>query len=146
MLATASVKSFKELNGYPVLFEVTCRALTTPQLFVAKRYHNSLKVIQLSFHILVDLISFAYGRHLLFVDCCGCDVLYHRPDLYRFIGPPSTDSPYSHGEEISTETFVSRQEFHDSKPVIRTSSAFGTLVGGFVILAASLFFIGSSRD
>ena len=66
--------------------------------------------------------------------------------LYRFIGPPSTDSPYSHGEEISTETFVSRQEFHDSKPVIRTSSAFGTLVGGFVILAASLFFIGSSRD
>jgi hypothetical protein len=66
--------------------------------------------------------------------------------LYRFIGPPSTDSPYSHGQEIFTETFVSRQEFHDSKPVIRTSSAFGTLVCGVVILAASLFFIGSSRD
>ena len=66
--------------------------------------------------------------------------------LYRFIGPTSNDSHYSPGKEVFTETFVGRQEFQDSKPVIRTSSAFGTLVCGFVILAASLFFIGSSRD
>lgn len=65
---------------------------------------------------------------------------------YRFIGPTSTDSHYSHGKEMFIGTFVGRQEFQDSKPVIRTSSAFGTLVCGFVILAASLFFIGSSRD
>ena len=66
--------------------------------------------------------------------------------LYRFIGPTSTDSHYSHGKEMFTETFVARQEFQVSKPAIRTSSAFGTLVCGFVILVASLFFIGSSRD
>ncbi len=67
--------------------------------------------------------------------------------LYRFIGPTSTYSHYSHGKEMFAETFVGRQEeFQDPKPAIRTSSAFGTLVCGFVILAASLFFIGSSRD
>ena len=67
--------------------------------------------------------------------------------LYRFIGPTSNDSHYSPGKEVFTETFVGRQEeFQYSKPAIRTSSVFGTLVCGFVILVASLFFIGSSRD
>ena len=67
--------------------------------------------------------------------------------LYRFIGPPSTDSHYSHGKEVFTEPLVGRQEeFQYSKPAIRTSSAFGTLVCGLAILVASLFFIGSSRD